>query len=123
MPDLSVGTSPEVESQREYRGPSVVGFALTILIALGLYFAMTHLPKLNLDFLSYSVVAENAPHNMFYRMIWFVQDFTNAQFFASFFAGIGLLLGAVVAYYFSIKRSSRAVSPFPTLWEFGPGYS
>jgi hypothetical protein len=97
-----------VSTSVTYKGPSVAGFILTLMIAAGLYFGMTYLPKMNLDFLSYSVVAENAPHSLFYKMVWFVQDFTNAQFYASFFAGIGMLLGAVIAYYLSMKRSSKS---------------
>jgi len=107
--NISTEQSVRIESPaaREYRGPSTAGFILTVLIAVGLYLAMTHLPKLNLDFLSYNVVAQEAPRNFFYKVVWFIQDFTNAQFYASVFAGLGMTIGAVIAYVFSINHSSK----------------
>lgn len=91
----------------KYMGPSIGGFGLTLLIAAALYFAMTYLPKLNLDFLPYDIVSAQAPSNLFYQFIWFIQDFTNAQFYASVFAGLGMILGAVIAYVLSTRHSVK----------------
>ena len=90
-----------------YRGPSAAGFLLTLAIAAVLYLGMTYLPKMNLDFLPYAVVSQQAPSSFFYKIIWFIQDFTNAQFYASVFAGLGMLLGAVIAYGLSTRHSAK----------------
>lgn len=75
-----------------------LGFSITIIIALTVYFGLTQLPVLDFNIFPYEVVSQLAPDYAWYRFIWYVQDFTNAQFYSSVLASVGLLIGAVVGY-------------------------
>lgn len=80
------------------------GFFVSLIIAAVIYALFSFVPHLNLDFLTYSDVAANAGHSLLYKLVWFIEDFTNAQFYAALFTGIGLLLGAFIAYYLNCKK-------------------
>ena len=80
------------------------GFLLTLVIAVIAYVFMSFVPHVNPDFLPYSTVSAEAGHSLFYKLIWFVQDFTNAQFYASLFAGLGLVVGAFIAYTLNSRK-------------------
>lgn len=42
------------------------------------------------------------------QIAWFFMNFTEAQFYASVFAGIGIILGGIVAWILAIKNSKYA---------------
>ncbi len=88
----------------EKKGPSKLGLLVTLLIAAAVYFFLTWVPHSGISFLPYSEVSAKAGTDWFYKLVWFIEDFTNAQFYASVFAGLGLIIGVWIAYYLNSKK-------------------
>jgi hypothetical protein len=80
------------------------GFFITLGIAVLVYLGLTWAPHSGISFLPYSEVSARAGTNMFYKFIWFIEDFTNAQFYASVFAGLGLIAGAWIGYALNCRK-------------------
>lgn len=95
----------------------IKGFLLTLLIAALAYALLEYMPHLNADFLPYATVSAMAGTSLFYKVIWFIQDFTNAQFYASVFAGLGLVLGAFIAYGLNSKK--KRIGGFVVTYNYG----
>ncbi len=76
------------------------GFISALFIAGLTYFGLKAIPHLEISLFPYELVSQKAPHDLFYSMIWYIQDFTNAQFYASFLSGLGLILGGWTAHHF-----------------------
>lgn len=93
-----------IEKNKKDQWP-IQGFILTLGFAVLIYFILLAIPKFAISLFPYDIVSSNAPSSLFYRFIWFIEDFTNAQFYASFLAGLGLILGAVIAYILNSKNS------------------
>lgn len=89
--------------QEESKAP-IAGFLITVVCAGVLSFLLSLVPDFGKSVFSYTPIAESAPHSFFNRFLWFIQDFTNAQFYASVLAGIGLLIGAWIAYTLNTKK-------------------
>ena len=86
-------------------GTPLVGFIGTVIFSIVLYFLLKAVPKSDMSLFSYGEIATQAPHSLYHRFLWFIQDFTNAQFYASVLAGIGLIVGAFIAFGLNSKKS------------------
>lgn len=60
------------------------------------------------DWLDYNTIVSNAGDNLLYKLIWFIMDFTEADFYAGFFASLGLILGGIIAWRLDVKNSRLA---------------
>lgn len=92
----------------ERRGASAAGFGATLAAAAAVYFLLSAIPRGITTFLPYPTVAELALEQPLYRLVWFIEDFTNVFFYASVFSGLGLVAGAALAWRLSERGSSRA---------------
>ncbi|HHP51701.1 MAG TPA: hypothetical protein ENM97_08255 [Moorella mulderi] len=83
---------------------SVTGYLISLLLGLALYYALVHLPNLRC-WVAYEAVASQTVTSSLYKLIWMVMNFTDAQFYAGFFAGLGLLVGAFWAWRLDVRKS------------------
>lgn len=105
-PEMLQPDEEEVQLQETEKVPMpYVGFISTVIFSIALYFLLRAIPHSQLSLFPYDTVSSEAPTSLYYRFIWFIEDFTNAQFYASVLAGIGLIVGAFIAYGLNSRRS------------------
>ncbi|WP_010281121.1 hypothetical protein [Bacillus timonensis] len=98
-------------------GP-LLGFISVLILGFGLYFFLT-LFQTDGTWLPYETVIANAHHNLFYKFIWLLMNFTEAQFYAGALASIFMIVGAFIAWRLDVKRSPLAgirISYGSNLW-------
>lgn len=78
----------------------VIGFAAYALLS-----ALAGLPGL-VSGLDYAAVIDGISSSVPKQLLWFLMDFTEPEFYASVFAGAGVIMGGAVAYLLS-RRGSR----------------
>jgi len=76
---------------------SVLGLVISLAIGFGLYFALKAVEGTNAIF-NYTNIIDGITHSVPKQVAWFFMNFTEAQFYASLFAGIGLIVGGFVAW-------------------------
>lgn len=86
---------------------SVYGLILCIVIGFLFYFGLTALSGTN-QALDYGNIIDGILSSVPKQIAWFFMNFTEAQFYASLFAGIGLIIGGVVAWILALKNSRFA---------------
>ncbi|MGF7057816.1 hypothetical protein [Brassicibacter mesophilus] len=87
---------------------SIVGFIYTLIIGFGLYFVLNSFKNVG-NWFPYSKVVEKAGEgDILYKFVWFLMNFTEAQFYAGVLASLGIILGGLVAWRLSLKRSKFA---------------
>ena len=86
---------------------SAAGFAVCIVIGFVFYFGLTALSVSN-QTLDYNHLIDGILNSFPKQMAWFFMNFTEAQFYASVFAGIGLILGGFAAWILALKNSRFA---------------
>ena len=86
---------------------SAAGFAVCIGIGFVFYFGLTALSGSN-QTLDYNHLIDGILNSFPKQMAWFFMNFTEAQFYASVFAGIGLILGGFAAWILALKNSRFA---------------
>lgn len=97
---------------------SLAGFLVTVVIGFAMYFALTLLGHAGTLF-SYNDVVANAGTSLGYRLVWFIMNFTEADFYAGFFASLGLIFGGFVAWRLNVRKSKYAgfeISYGTNLW-------
>jgi len=97
---------------------SVIGFAITVGIGFLIYILLINI-KVETSWLDYNTIVANAHSNLFYKTVWYIMNFTEAQFYAGFFASLGVILGGFVAWRLDVKDSKYAgfnVSYGSNLW-------
>lgn len=82
-----------MKQKRPYKG-----LIISLLIAAILYPLLNVIPIFDFNLFPYDVVSSLVAHDPMYRLVWYIQDFTNAQFYSSVLAGLGLLIGACIGY-------------------------
>ena len=86
-------------------------FVGMLIFAIALYFLMTYLQdgvlaKMHL-IPNYVEMANGAAKNkILYKLLWIFGDMTEANFYKSYIAGAGLVLGSIIAHYL-YKRNSK----------------
>lgn len=78
----------------------VIGFAAYVLLT-----ALAGLPGLVSE-LDYAAVIDGISSSVPRQLLWFLMDFTEPEFYASAFAGAGVIVGGAVAYLLA-RRGSR----------------
>lgn len=94
-------------SSKQYSTGSLMGLAVSIGIGFIIYFVLTSINVVG-GFLDYNTIVANAGHNVFYKLIWYIMNFTEAQFYAGVFASLGVILGGFVAWRLDVKNSKLA---------------
>lgn len=81
----------------QYRFGSVPGAILSIAIGFFFYLILSVLNGSH-RFFNYNNIISHITSSFPKQIMWFFMNFTEAQFYASFFAGIGLIFGAILAW-------------------------
>lgn len=100
----------EFSGNKKYKTGSFAGFGISVAIGFIIYFLLKNI-TVSSQWLNYNVIVENAADNVFYKFIWLVMNFTEAEFFAGFFASLFIILGGFVAWRLDVKGSSKAGFP------------
>lgn len=83
---------------------SLMGMIICIIIGFLFYFGLTAAGGSSMG-MDYSELVDGIENSFGKQVIWLFMNFTEAQFYASAFAGIGVILGGFVAYVLAIKGS------------------
>lgn len=83
---------------------SITGMIICIIIGFAFYFGLTALGG-NSTSMDYGEIVSGIENSFTKQVIWLFMNFTEAQFYASAFAGAGVILGGAVAYILAIKGS------------------
>lgn len=90
---------------------AVPGFIVVVVFSFILYGLMMTIQNSNMlqdTLFSHQTLENKAQSEMIYKFLWFLGDMTEAQFYKSIFASIGLILFAFLAHYLYKKRSKWA---------------
>ena len=90
-----MGETVKLQGKNRMTG-SLAGFAISIVIGLGFHFGLTALSGLNQTF-DYKNLVSGILDSVPKQIAWFFMNFTDAQFYASIFASVGIILGGFVA--------------------------
>lgn len=96
--------------RKKYKTGSLSGFIVTLAIGFLIYFVFANI-KMSTTWLDYNTIVENAGNNALYKLIWYIMNFTEAQFYAGVFASLGIILGGFVAWRLDVKGSNKAGFP------------
>ncbi|MSU01198.1 hypothetical protein [Tissierella pigra] len=94
-------------NKKQYKTGSLPGFIISIGIGLLIYLVLSGM-TFQTNWLDYNTIVTNADSNIFYKFIWYIMNFTEAQFYAGVFASLGLILGGIVAWRLDVKNSKLA---------------
>lgn len=90
---------------KEYKTGSLVGLIISIGIGLSIYLALNSI-NITSNWLDYNTIVANVDDNLFYKFIWYIMNFTEAQFYAGFFASLGVIIGGFIAWRLDVNNSS-----------------
>lgn len=86
---------------------SVAGLIICVAIGFVFYFGLEALGGSNQTF-DYNNLINGILDSVPKQFAWFFMNFTEAQFYAGLFAGIGLIVGGFVAWILAVKNSKFA---------------
>lgn len=86
---------------------SHIGFLITIALAFALYFGLVNIKVVG-QWFPYNEVVSNADSSIFYKFIWCIMNFTEAEFFAGVMASLGIIVGGFIAWRLDVKDSKYA---------------
>ena len=97
-------------SAQTVRFGSPAGLALSLLIGIAAYELLTLLigASASLPGLAYADIIDGITASLPKQLTWFLMDFTEPTFYASAFAGAGVILGGAVAYVLARRHSRLA---------------
>src|SRR5699024_7662632 len=104
--------------KKQYGTGPLRGFLISVGIGFLIYFVLSNINVVS-SWLDYNTIIEKAGHDPFYKFIWYIMNFTEAQFYSGFFASISLILGGFIAWRLDVKNSNFAgfsVSYGSNLW-------
>ncbi|MBU5257174.1 hypothetical protein [Tissierella praeacuta] len=105
-------------NKKQYSAGSLAGLIISLGIGFLIYFILSSI-NVQSSWLDYNTIVANANHNPFYKLIWYIMNFTEAQFYAGVFASLGIIIGGFVAWRLDVKNSKLAgfnVSYGSNLW-------
>lgn len=94
-------------NKKLYNTGSLSGLIISVGIGVLFYFVLSRINVVS-NLLDYNTVISNADDNLQYKLIWFIMNFTEPEFYAGFFASIGLILGGILAWRLDVKNSKFA---------------
>ncbi len=97
----------EVTGRKKYSTGPIMGLIMSVAIGFTIYFVLNAV-NLSSNWLDYNTIVANADSNLFYKLVWFVMNFTEAQFYAGFFASLGVIVGGFIAWRLDVKNSPLA---------------
>lgn len=89
---------------REYKTGSVVGLLISLCLGFILYFLTKNLAG-SVSMWEYNNLVDGIVDSLPKQLFWFLMNFTEAQFYASVFAGAGLIIGAIIAWRLALNGS------------------
>lgn len=89
---------------------SLVGFVIAIVIGFAAYALLSLLVAGEglIPDLTYANLIDGITSQPLKELIWFFMDFTEPEFYASVFAGLGVIVGGAVAYVLACRKSRFA---------------
>lgn len=78
-------------NKKRYNTGSFTGFIISIGIGFLIYLVLDHINVAS-SWLDYNTIVVNAGYNPLYKFIWYIMNFTEAQFYAGLFVIIGVCL-------------------------------
>lgn len=96
----------------------ISGYAITVFIGFAFYLILNNITSIG-TWLPYDKVVAQAGSSISYKFVWFLMNFTEAEFYAGVLASIGVILGGFVAWRLDVKGSKLAgfnVSYGTNLW-------
>lgn len=105
-------------NKKQYNTGPISGLLISVGIGFLIYFVLGSINTVS-SWLDYNTIVANAAHNPLYKFVWYIMNFTEAQFYAGFFASLGIILGGFVAWRLDVKDSPLAgfnVSYGSNLW-------
>ena len=93
--------------QRKKSTGSVLGLIIVIAIGFAFYFGLNAIGG-STESLSYNSIIDGIQDNVFKQVQWLLMNFTEPQFYASIFAGIGIIAGGFIAWILAKKNSRLA---------------
>lgn len=103
------------QNKNTYLAGSLSGLILSVGIGFVIYFALNRIYVIS-DWLDYNTIVSNADNHLLYKLVWFLMNFTEADFYAGFFASLGLILGGFVAWRLDVKKIEVSRLPY-LLWK------
>jgi len=89
------------------RTGSLGGLFIATAVGFAMYFGLNAVQGAG-SWFPYDHVVERAGSNTFYKLVWFVMNFTEAEFYAGVLASLGVILGGVVAWQLDVRKSKLA---------------
>ena len=87
---------------------SFLGLIIITMVGLILYLLLSNVMIVT-NWLPYDSIVEGImENNIVSKIIWMVKDFSEGQFYGGLFAGMGLIIGAVIAWRLDLKKSKYA---------------
>lgn len=80
------------------------GLIISLGIGFLIYFILNNINVVS-NWLDYNTIVANAGHNILYKFIWYTMNFTEPQFYAGFFASLGIIIGGFIAWRLDVKNS------------------
>jgi len=86
---------------------SISGLLIALTVGFSFYFGLNAVQAAG-NWFPYDQVVARAGSNPFYKLVWFLMNFTEAQFYAGVLASVGVILGGVVAWRLDVRKSKLA---------------
>ena len=94
----------ENANRKRYNTGSLTGLVISIGIGFLIYFLLGSISTQS-NWLDYNTIVANANQSLFYKFIWYIMNFTEAQFYAGVFASLGIVLGGFIAWRLDVRNS------------------
>lgn len=94
----------ENANRKRYNTGSLTGLVISIGIGFLIYFLLGSIGTQS-NWLDYNTIVANADQSLFYKFIWYIMNFTEAQFYAGVFASLGIVLGGFIAWRLDVRNS------------------
>lgn len=99
-----------ISPKKKYKTGSLLGLVIVLAMGFGLYFLLENI-RISGNWFNYDTIVSNAANNLFYKFVWFIMNFTEANYYTGFFASIGLISGGFIAWRLEKMGSSKAGIP------------
>lgn len=97
------------EDNQKKRTASLKGLIAISLIGFLLFIGLNRFQNTNTILPDYGTIVDNIKLNkLSYKILWGLKDFSEAPFFGGIISGIGMILGAILAWRLDVKDSKYA---------------
>lgn len=99
-----------MKSDNQLKLGSLAGLGLNLAVGFGLYFLVQAIQSAG-SILDYNQIVQNVTGHLPSKMIWFMMNFTEPQFYAGLFASMFIIAGGGLAWILDQKNSKYAGFP------------